>query len=369
MHILIAPDKFKGSLDSRQVCEAIQSGIRDFDPSIAMTLLPVADGGEGSLDMIAMYRDVQEISLLVKGPLGRTIESNYLLAGDKAYIEMARASGLMLLREDERNPLYTTSYGTGELMMDATKMGARHVYLFVGGSATNDMGIGMAGVFGYRFLDKDDEDVPPVGVSLPFIVKIESDLNDELADTQFYAVCDVRNKLFGKKGAAYVYAAQKGANVEEIQLLDKGLKKLSKRCKQFLGKDISKIPGSGAAGGIAGGLLAFLDGEIISGTDFMLSLASFQEHVKKADLVITGEGKMDKQTLEGKVVKGVAEQARKQGIPVWAIAGMSDLSSRQLRKLNIQKMECIMDHASNQEDAITNAKHHLRRIIFQMLSE
>ena len=369
MHILIAPDKFKGSLEAEEVSYAIREGIRKFDPSIKTTLLPMADGGEGSLSIISNYKDVENIPLKVKGPLGRTIESYYMLSQEDAYIEMARASGLMLLEPDERNPLYTTSFGTGELMMDAILLGAKNIYLFVGGSATNDMGIGMAQVLGYEFWDKDDELVPPVGVSLPFITRLSLNLNFNQDEINFYAVCDVENELYGDNGAAYVYAGQKGANQEEIEILDKGLRSLSKRCKQFLNKDVSTIPGSGAAGGVGAGVLAFLDGKILPGTEFMMNLSNFEHHLKTADLVITGEGKMDRQTLEGKVISGVAKKAKKSNVPVWTISGISHLSDPDLDSIGITESSTIMDKAKDLNKAMINATEYIEQIVFEMLKE
>ena len=360
MRILIAPDKFKDSLTAQDVCSAIETGLVAQNPELHITKMPLADGGEGSLELIERFKTTERKFVLVKDPLGRSITSSYLISGKDAYIEVAAASGLMHLSEEERNPLFTTTYGTGELIMDAIFHDAENIYLMLGGSATTDMGIGIAEVLGYRFLDKDDHDVPPVGVSLPFIMRIESKLNYDSDRISFYAVCDVNNILHGEDGAAYVYAGQKGADEVEIEILDRGLKNLAKRSRKYLGKDIAHIPGTGAAGGIGGGVMAFLNGEIISGTDFTFQISKFEDHVKNSDIIITGEGKLDHQSLQGKTVSGVTKIAKKYDVPVYAFTGISELNHDQIKQLGLTKVLSISELASDREDAIANAFHYLQ---------
>ena len=362
MHILVAPDKFKGSLSAQEVCDAIEKGIQGVDPSIKVTKLPLADGGEGSLDLVEKFLITERKLVLVKDPLGRSITSTYLLSGKDAYIEVAAASGLMHLSQEERNPLFTSTYGTGELIVDAILHGAENVYLMLGGSATNDMGIGIAEVLGFRFLDKDNQDVPPVGVSLPFITKIESKLNFDVDCISFYAVCDVNNILHGEDGAAYVYAGQKGADSEEIEILDKGLKNLAKRSRKYLGKDIAHIPGTGAAGGIGGGVLAFLNGELISGTDFIFKVSNIYDLLQHVDLIITGEGKLDEQTLFGKTVAGVARLGIDRNIDVYAISGRGDLEEAILKENGIIGSFYVTDLAESYEDAVQNADDYISQL-------
>ena len=367
MHILVAPDKFKGSLSAKEVCDAIEKGILTTDPSIKVTKLPLADGGEGSLDLVEKFLITERKLVLVKDPLGRSITSTYLLSGKDAYIEVAAASGLMHLSEEERNPLFTSTYGTGELIVDAILHGAENVYLMLGGSATNDMGIGIAEVLGFRFLDKDNQDVPPVGVSLPFITKIESKLNFDVDRISFYAVCDVNNILHGQDGAAYVYAGQKGADSEEIEILDKGLKNLAKRSRKYLGKDIAHIPGTGAAGGIGGGVLAFLNGELISGTDFIFKVSKIHDLLESVDLIITGEGKLDQQTLFGKTVAGVARLGLDKDIDVISISGTGNLNEALLKENGIIHSYYVSELAHSNEDSMKNAPHYISLLASKLL--
>ncbi len=355
MKILIAPDKFKGSLTAQEACEAIERGLKSYDPSIKTVLMPLADGGEGSLDMVKRYVPVSEQSVLVKDPLGRSIQASYLIseATKTAYIEMSQASGLSLLTEAERNPLYTSTYGTGEIILDALSYGAKHIYLFIGGSATNDMGIGMASALGYEFLDRDGDEVPSVGLSMAFIMKIRKVLPFKKGKVKFYAICDVENPLFGKNGAAHVYAGQKGAGKYAIRILDKGLRKLSKRCKKYLEKDVARTPGAGAAGGLGAGIMAFLDGELLSGITFMKDVADFENALKDVDLVITGEGKIDDQSLQGKVISGVVTAAKQAGLAVEALCGQSSIASA--NDIGLDGIHDLMSHCGDEHKAMSDA--------------
>lgn len=369
MKVLIAPDKFKGSLSSNEVCAAIEGGIKRFDLSIEAISLPLADGGEGSLDVVSTYLETDKKEVLVKSPLGESMTTTYLLSGEKAYIELASASGLQLLSEDQRNPLYTSTYGTGEQILDAISHGAKEIYLFLGGSATNDMGIGMAQALGYQFLDRDDEEVPPVGLSLAFIMDIKKQLKYNPDEVKFYALCDVENPLFGKKGAAKVYAAQKGANKYAIEILDKGLKRLAKRCKKYLEKDIAKIPGAGAAGGVGGGVLAFLEGEIISGSKYLFELANIETLVSSADLVITGEGSFDHQSLEGKLVKRLLDVCKKQNTPTALICGQNQIKENDEVMSSFDHVLEVNSLAKNVPDAMANASRYLEKLGYELMDQ
>ncbi len=368
MTILIATDKFKGTLSAEEACAAIELGISKIDPSIQTIKIPLADGGEGSINTIRRYKDVEEKSVLVKDPLGRTITAHYLKSedGDAAYIEMAAASGLGLLSHEEQNPLYTSTFGTGEMILDAISHGVKEVYIFLGGSATNDMGIGMAEALGYEFRDRDGDEVPPVGLSMAFIMEISKVLKYRKSDVNFYAVCDVNNSLYGKNGAAYVYGAQKGADKYAIQILDKGLRKMSKRCKKFLNKDIAKIPGAGAAGGLGAGVLAFLDGEIVSGIDFIKDISRFDAVANDVDLIITGEGSIDNQSLNGKVLSGVLASASIHDIPVVALCGQNKLIDKEIKGL-ITIHDLVS--AYGLQAAISNTKELLQNLVVEKLSD
>jgi len=366
--ILIIPDKFKGSLSATEVCDAVERGLRKAEPNLEIVSMPMADGGEGSLKVVEDYTSADVRKVLVMDPLGRSIEAGYLMDGQKAYIELSTASGLQLLDKGERNPLYTSTYGTGEMILDALSYGATEIYLLVGGSATNDMGIGMAQALGYSFLDRDRDEVPPVGLSLAFIMEIERKLKYDPNQVSFYAICDVDNPLYGKKGAAQVYAPQKGADKYAVEILDKGMRKLSKRCAKYLNKQISKNPGAGAAGGVGGGVLAFLDGQIMSGTDFMLDLVDINLHLSDADIVITGEGKIDKQTLHGKTVAGVARRAKAFNVPLWVVAGASSLTAKDIKTLDIAQLSTIMDKATDITEAMDHAADYLEDIAYAWLN-
>ncbi len=357
-NILIAPDKFKGSLTAGQVCEAISMGITRFNDSFNIDLVPLADGGEGTLSVLSSSMPLQNVAVEVCDPLFRPVTANYLIGQDVAYIEMSAASGLELLSPSERNCLYTTTYGTGQLIKDALQRGVKELYLFVGGSATNDAGIGMANALGYSFVDTNNKPLRPIGENL---AKIEDfHLEDAKVDWRhiaFHVVCDVENGLFGPEGAAWVYAAQKGADVQSIELLDHGLKNFGNLVRQKLDKDIATKKGSGAAGGLGAGAMAFLDATVKSGIHTVMDIVGLERYMKNADLVITGEGKFDRQTMAGKVVAGVGALARKYEIPVGVLCGAKDddISDNDLRHLGVSKLLTIKDKDMDLDFAINNA--------------
>ena len=357
-NILIAPDKFKGSLTATQVCEAISTGVARFDSSFCVDQVPMADGGEGTLSVLSSMMPLQKISVEVCDPLFRPMVADYLIGQDVAYVEMSAASGLELLSPSERNCLYTTTYGTGQLIRDAIQRGVKALYLFVGGSATNDAGIGMANALGYAFTDANNESLKPIGENL---VRIKDfylqDPEVNWQDISFQVVCDVQNTLFGHDGAAWVYAAQKGADARGIELLDQGLKNFGDLVKRKLDRDVAKERGSGAAGGLAAGAMAFLDATVKSGIDTVIDIVGLETYMKNADLVITGEGKFDQQTLAGKVVAGVSALAGKYRVPVGVLCGVKDddVSDKDLKQLGVSKLLTIKDRDMDLDFAINNA--------------
>ena len=259
MKVLISPDKFKGSLSAQEVCEAIDRGVKKFDQRIETIFHPLADGGEGTLENLQSSLELESVVVEVNDPLFRPVKAEYKIGGGNAYIEMAAASGLPLLTVQERNCLYTTTYGTGELMLHAINKGVNNIYLFVGGSATNDGGIGMANALGYQFYDAENNELSPIGKELINISRIDhSKMKMDINKINLTAVCDVKNPLFGPEGAAYIYGPQKGGNEEEIKMLDKGLRNLSEVVYSTLGKDIANLEGGGAAGGISAGAMLFV---------------------------------------------------------------------------------------------------------------
>lgn len=368
MKILIAPDKFKGSLTAQEVCLAIERGIKKYDSTIETILHPLADGGEGTINILTNFLDLESIKVEVSNPMFNPIYSFYKLKNDTAYIEMAVASGLELLNPEERNCMNTTTLGTGELILDAIQKGVKKIFLFIGGSATNDAGIGMATALGYQFLDEEKKQIFPIGKNLSKIHSIDSSqLNFNPLEIEITAVCDVENVLFGKNGAAYVYAAQKGANKKEIEILDQGLQHFSKIITAHFQKNIAQTKGAGAAGGLGAGAMIFLNAKIQSGIQTVLELTHFEEKLNDVDLVITGEGKLDFQTLKGKVVKGVADLASKKSIAVNVICGACDISLDEIKQLGIEKIATILNNDMTSEQAILEAKERVEQLAFNMI--
>jgi len=355
MKILVATDKFKGSLTAVEACNAVKEGVVHVLPSAEVDMLPLADGGDGTLETIESKLHFNRIYLEVTGPLFKKVEAWYGLQDDTAYIEMASASGLLLLSEEDQHAASTTTLGTGEMIVDALERGARKIYLFVGGSATNDCGLGVAQAIGYRFYDKNNNELQPVGSSLNKIVSIGGKAHTGIADTEFVLVTDVENPLYGRNGAARVFAQQKGASVEEIEMLDGGLRHFSQLVKKQRGIDVAETPGAGAAGGLGAGAMIFLKAKPQKGITTIMEILHFDQLLKEADMLISGEGKFDKQTLEGKVVKGTMERAREFHKPFGVICGISELTPDEIKDLPIIAVEAIKSGETTFEDAMQNA--------------
>ncbi|MDG1872047.1 MAG: glycerate kinase [Flavobacterium sp.] len=371
MKVIIAPDKFKGSLSAMEVCKAINRGLKNWDPAIETILHPLADGGEGTLAILQNYFELAKIEVVVKNPLFKDITASYLVSKDTAFIEMSHASGLQLLQIEERDCMHTTTIGTGQLIADAIKKGYKKIVLFIGGSATNDGGIGMAAALGYDFFDSKGAVLSPVGASLIAIDSIDSSNRKlELNDIEFTVVCDVKNPLYGPNGAAYIYGAQKGASAESIALLDMGLQNFSKQVEIHLKIDVATILGGGAAGGLGAGAVCFLNAKIKSGIDFIMDQTNFDVAITGKDtLIITGEGSLDKQTVEGKVIKGISDRAHKNKIPFVIIAGIIKDQELIKEKLQPHSMHAIMDVAVSTTDAMSNAAKHIEFIAYQLIKD
>ena len=322
--IVVASDSFKGSLSSLEVAGAAADGIHDVFPECEVVKVDVADGGEGTMDALRHTLGGEKIFLTVSDPLGRPVEASYVILedGTTAVLEMAVASGLPLLAPGERNPLRTSTYGTGELIADALDRGCRKFLVGIGGSATNDAGMGMLEALGVCFMDVEGNVLKGCGASLEKVEGISlENAHPGLKDAEFIVACDVDAPLYGPRGAAYVFAPQKGADEAMVRRLDDGLKHFSEAVSRILQKDVSAAPGAGAAGGLGGGFLAFLNARLERGIEMVLDAIRFDEIIEGASLVITGEGKVDYQTLTGKAPYGVMLRARKKGIPVAAIGG------------------------------------------------
>ena len=322
--IVVASDSFKGSLSSLEVADAAAKAINECIPGCCVEKVEVADGGEGTME--ALYRTLGGVKVAVEvcDPLGRPITASYVILADgvTAVLEMAVASGLPLLAPQERNPMKTSTYGTGQLIADALRKGCRKFLIGIGGSATNDAGMGMLEALGVRFLDVEGNLLHGSGESLEKVEDIDlSGVCAALAESEFIIACDVDAPLYGPKGAACVFAPQKGADAEMVTMLNDGLEHFSSVVKRVTGKDVSDIPGGGAAGGLGGGFVAFLPARLERGIEMVLDAISFDERIRGASLIITGEGRVDFQTLTGKTPYGILKRARRQGIPVVAIGG------------------------------------------------
>ena len=324
MKILIAPDSFKGSLEAVEVTEHIEKGIKKVISDCEIVKMPMADGGEGTVQSLVAATDGEIYHKKVTGPLREQVEAYYGILGDEktGVIEMAAASGLPLVPEDKADPSLTTTYGTGELIATLLDENVEKIIIGIGGSATNDAGVGMAQALGVKFLDKQGEEIGFGGRELAKINNIDiSELDPRIKDVEIEVACDVNNPLYGEEGAAYVYAPQKGADQEMVKVLDENLRHFSKIVKKDLNQDVQSIPGAGAAGGLGAGLVAFLNAELRSGIEIILEANKIEEKLQDVDLVFTGEGEIDGQTVNGKTPVGVAKKAAKFNIPVIALGG------------------------------------------------
>ena len=368
MKILIACDSFKDALNATEVCRSIERGWRLADPSVSATIFPLADGGEGTFAILAEHLHLEKIDIVVKDALFRPIKAQYGFnnaSKDKntegvAFIEMAQAAGLQLLNKNERNPLKTSTLGVGELINDAKKRGAKKIILAIGGSATNDAGMGMATALGYGFLDKNGQKLLPVGENLIKIDRIER--GNTIFDTSKIKVevmCDVKNPLFGTNGAAYVYTRQKGATSADIEQLDKGLRHFADKMSAFNGSPFAE--GAGAAGGLGFGAMCFLNAELKSGIDVILDITHFDKQLIDKDLIITGEGRLDSQTAQGKLINGLVERAKKHKIPIIALCGALEATPQYINDLGLFAAFPIGQKPTNLADALAHTGENLEK--------
>ncbi|MGG0717713.1 glycerate kinase [Robertmurraya massiliosenegalensis] len=323
MKIIIASDSFKGSYSTFEVADAIEKGIRKVNKEATIIKIPVADGGEGTVDALVLGTGGRYEEVDVFGPLGTKTTANIgVLKDNVAVIEMASASGLPLLKKSELNPLLTTTYGTGQMIKAALDLGCRKILIGLGGSATNDGGVGMAQALGVSFKNRFGEEIGFGGSELIHIHDIDiANLDKRIYETEIIIMSDVTNPLCGKNGASYIYGPQKGATKEIIELLDHHLSHYASVLKEKLGKDVKEVEGAGAAGGLGAGILAFCNGIMSPGIDKVLEVSGLNEHLNDADLVITGEGRIDYQTIYGKVPVGVGIKSLSKNVPVVAIVG------------------------------------------------
>ncbi len=362
MKILIAADSFKDSLDSFGVCRAIGKGIQQAYPNAELVELPLSDGGEGLSDIAGHYFELEQVVVEVCDPIFRPIKATYgySVGTQTAFIEMAKASGLQLLSNEERNPLKTSTFGFGQLIQDAIQKGAKRIIMGLGGSATNDAGIGMATALGWIFRGQEGEVLQPIGENLDKVATIEFPPNWS-EEVVFEAICDVKNPLFGENGAAHIFARQKGADQAMIEQLDAGLVQLAKVSNQ---PEKAEAMGAGAAGGLGFGCLFFLNAQLKRGIDSVLDWANFDQEVATADWIFTGEGRLDRQTLQGKLIAGIAERAK--GKPIIALCGGLDLMPDDLNDLGIKAAFSITQKPCLLSEALVQTAENLEKTSFNI---
>ncbi len=365
MRVLIAPDKFKGTLTASEVCLAITEGIHDFDASIEVVSHPLADGGEGTLDLLEEILSLGKVELEVHDPLYRSIPSYYLKSDHTAFIEMALASGLPLLAPEERNPLRASSHGTGELIKHALEQGLTRVYLMIGGSATNDGGTGMAEALGYSFNGQSGSISGINGNTMGVVHSCSNNTGDLLNNVSVTVLTDVQNKLLGPNGATHVYGRQKGADDEMIIRLEQNMQALA----GMLDNGFEDVPGAGAAGGLGYGAMSFLKAELKSGIETVMEITGFDRKLDGVDLIISGEGKMDLQTVEGKVIAGVAAKAEKAGIPFSVICGVADDLDKVQENIKALSIHPLVNEETTSEEAISQSFQLVRQRAYQLIRQ
>ncbi len=372
MHkIVVAADSFKGSLGSGEVADSVEAGILEVFPECEVDKIYIADGGEGTVEALVRTLAGEYVTVLVHDPLMRPIEARYGVIdnGRTAVIEMSAASGLPLLAHQERNPLKTTTYGTGELIADALKHGCRKFIVGIGGSATNDAGTGMLNALGYRFLDAKGHELDGTGENLEHIETIDpSQALPLLEESEFLVACDVQNPFCGPQGAACIFAPQKGASKESVVKLDRGLHRFAETIRRHCGIEVATLAGAGAAGGLGGGFKALLGATLVPGIEIVLSAMDFDHLIDDCDLIITGEGKLDAQTVMGKAPSGILQAAERKTVPVIAIGGSVE-ACEELCRQGFTAVFPIVPGPVTLERAMENefARANIRRTIGQIM--
>lgn len=362
--IVLAPDSFKESMTAKEVCEAMERGIKKGNPNVTCIHVPMADGGEGTMQSLVDATGGTVHTVTVTGPLGDQVEASYGISGDGStgVLEMASASGIHLVPIAQRNPLVTTTYGTGELIKACLDHGVSRLLIGIGGSATNDGGAGVVQALGGKLLDAEGKELAFGGGELGRLARLDlSGFDPRLQDVEVEVACDVTNPLCGETGASHVFGPQKGATPEMIEQLDRNLRNYAGVMKQQLGKDIIDYPGAGAAGGLGGGLMAFLNGTLKKGIDMVVDYTGLEEKVRQADMVWTGEGGMDFQTQYGKTPLGVARVAKKHGKPVVALAGRVGDGIDVLYDQGMDAIFGIMPGAATLSEALANGVQNVER--------
>lgn len=363
MKIIAAPDSFKGSLTAIKASEAIEEGVRSVFKDAEVLKVPIADGGEGTVDAITAAVNGETIYKNVHGPMGSTVKAKMALIdnGNTAVIEMAEASGITLVPDGKKNPLKATTYGTGELIMEAINRGCSRIVIGIGGSATNDCGAGMAQALGYQILNVDGNETGFGGGELSKVESIIiSPIKNKIDSLDIVVACDVNNPLCGETGASKIYGPQKGATPEMVETLDKNLMHFAGKLKNCLGRDVKDVPGAGAAGGLGAGLMAFLNARLVPGIELILKTVDFEGKVKDADLVITGEGRVDRQSAFGKVPMGIGRASKKYNVPVIAIGGSIGEGAEALYDVGVDAICSIVPRPMDLKHCMENSYTLLR---------
>lgn len=362
MKILMAPDSFKGTMSSIDVIRHLKDiAGRHFSP-LEVVEVPIADGGEGTVDSIIIAAGGEYREIEVIGPAHRPVKAHYgIINGDTAVVEMAQASGITLLENHEKNPMTTTTYGTGEMIKAVLDEGIRNIIIGIGGSATNDGGIGFAQAIGISFLDADGFEVGFGGQQLSRISKIVQDnIDPRIKESSITVICDVENPLTGEKGATAVYGPQKGATKEMLEQLEKGMKSYASILKDSMGMDMDRIPGSGAAGGLGAALLAFCGAKLKPGIETILDIVNFNRLIEDVDLVVTGEGRIDGQSVYGKVPVGIAKRCKTRNVKVVAIVGSIGSQAEKTYDYGIDSIMPTVNKEMSLEEALSRSEELLR---------
>lgn len=372
MKIVLAPDSFKHSMTAVQVVTAMSRGVRKIYPEAEIIKLPLADGGEGTVDVLVSSTHGKTVKLMVVGPIGDQVEATYGILGDgqTAVIEMAAASGLPLVPYNRRNPIETTTYGTGELMFDAMKRGCKRLIVGIGGSATTDCGTGMAQALGIKFCQKQGKEIREYmnGGLMGQVKSLDlSGLTPLVENTEIIAACDVDNPLLGSNGAVMIYSRQKGASDVQLDILEKNMQSIIQVIEKAIKKNVRNIPGSGAAGGLGAGLMAFTHAKLQSGAKLVLDACHFKQKIRGAHLILTGEGKIDSQTSRGKTISAVLDEAATLKIPVIALAGMRGDQANTMHEKGLAAMFSIVPGPISPELAIRNGEQYVEETVEEIM--
>lgn len=367
--ILVATDSFKHALTAPEACKAIANGIRRSQPQLEVHQFPLADGGEGTAAILASHLGAEPRRALVHDALMRPLEATWYFLPEQglALMDMAAASGIQLLEPEERNPMLTSTFGTGEVLKAALEAGAKKIYLGIGGSATNDAGMGMASALGWKFFDANDRAITPKGANLEKVFRVVPPAHPFPAEV--IVLCDVDNPLFGPKGAAFTFALQKGASADEVLVLDAGLQHFSKFLIELAGEGVTTLPGAGAAGGVGAGAVAFLNAKLVPGAEVIMELTHFEQAIEGMDLVITGEGQLDQQTLRGKLVARVCQKCKSANVQVIALCGRVALAEEVWRSLGLCLAREITPRGMPLERALKSTAVLLEQAAFEIFAD